>query len=484
MKALIHFSLTLFLFCEQTWARAGGAGGGHSGGGGGHSFGGGSHSYGGGGYHGGGTTVYTGNGTGGGMFFTLVVILIFVFVFYNIFFRKSGAGTRSSSFEMPDTQELQGLGDQDPQELKVKVRMAFLTVQNAWSQKRLDLMRRFITDGIYQRFHAQFTMMNILGQSNPMTNVQVNGINIIKTYLEGGYECVDLRIQAVANDQFICEKFPQLNTAGGQEEFVEYWSFIRRADHKNGTGLFASETCPQCSAPITGKLVETARCPYCSSYLNNGEFDWVLAEITQEDDYGRNFSSAFNLPVMTPRPNEQIQNAFPTFSRQVLEDRASNAFMQILIATATRNTKSLQRFTTAEAYAKLTASMPVGPIVYDRLFTNAVDLLTLRVEGMQVQAFIGIRYSAHEILLTHPAEFMDQHEPVSHSAVLVMVREMSSITAKGSVFAGACPSCGAPQKDSLSVVCEYCGGSLNNPKVDWVVADLLDLRQFREKISV
>jgi hypothetical protein len=61
------------------------------------------------------------------------------------------------------------------------------------------------------------------------------------------------------------------------------------------------------------------------------------------------------------------------------------------------------------------------------------------------------------------------------------VREVSSLAAKGSVFAGACPACGAPQKDSLAYVCEFCGGALNDAKLDWVVAELLTVSEFRAR---
>ena len=43
---------------------------------------------------------------------------------------------------------------------------------------------------------------------------------------------------------------------------------------------------------------------------------------------------------------------------------------------------------------------------------------------------------------------------------------------KGSIYANSCPQCGGTQKDSLNAVCEYCGSVLNDPRGDWIVADL------------
>lgn len=63
--------------------------------------------------------------------------------------------------------------------------------------------------------------------------------------------------------------------------------------------------------------MKDARCSYCGTYVNNGEFDWVLAEITQEESYGGTADI-----VIT----ENVLDLDPSISIQVLEDKASNAF--------------------------------------------------------------------------------------------------------------------------------------------------------------
>ncbi|HWU44980.1 MAG TPA: TIM44-like domain-containing protein, partial [Bdellovibrio sp.] len=315
----------LMLFCGQVFARAGGAGGGHSSG----SFGGGSNSYG--GYsHGG--NYGTGYGGGGGTIDPLTIFLmIALVVIIIVVLSKAQSRNAGSSYEVspdpdnfkPAPLDMSALGGDTPDDISRKVATAFMLIQQAWSQKRLDMMRRFITDGVYQRFNAQMTMMKILTQTNTISNVHIQRMNIAKSYQEGGYDCIDLRIQAVATDQFVCEKYSNLRSPGGTESFVEYWSFIRRHDHKKGFDIYHSETCPQCSAPLSGKLMENARCPYCSTYLNSGEYDWVLSEITQSDQYGSSFVYMFSLPPMKGTPLSEVIATYPAFSTQVLEDRAS-----------------------------------------------------------------------------------------------------------------------------------------------------------------
>ncbi|MGZ3785447.1 MAG: hypothetical protein ACXWR0_12940 [Bdellovibrio sp.] len=472
--------ISCFLFCEKVWSRAGGAGGGHSGGG--------SHSFGGGGYsfHGGGGNYAYGSGGGslGGSLVELVVLVIVIFLMVSFLGRSSRRSTDNGDYDfskknLPSGADDQSILGQETQSFYDKVFTAFHIIQQAWSEKRLDTMRRFISDGVYQRFNAQFTMMKILTQTNVISNVRVWDMRIAKSYHDGGYDCLDIRIEASANDQFVCEKYPALKSPGGDERFVEYWSFIRRRDYKKNLDLFHSETCPQCSAPLTGQLVESARCPYCGTYLNSGEYDWVLAEITQEDKYGVGFEGMYQLPQMNYTPMEKVLEVYPTFSRQVLEDRASNALMQILIAISTKNIPMLKRITTAVAFENFERELPAQQFVYDRLYTGAVDLLGIQLDNNKLKAFVGIQYSAHQMLLERASLATGNETPIAFTTVFVLVRELSDLTAKGSVYANSCPACGAPQKDSLLAVCQYCGSQLNDQKLDWIVDEMLTMQKFR-----
>ena len=360
--------------------------------------------------------------------------------------------------------------------VKSKVTIAFLSIQKCWSEKRLDLMRRFISDGVYQRFNAQFTMMNLLTESNPMSEVQVHNVKVVKFVNESGYDCIDFEILASAKDQFICEKYPQLSSPGGLESFIEYWSFIRRHEFKKGSDLFHSDLCPKCSAPLTSKLVESARCPYCNTYLNSGEYDWVLSEITQQSDYGIVFSSLEHQEALTA----DIGAGSDDFSRQVIEDRASNAFMQILIAQLTKNTNVLKRFCTNSAFEFFKKTTPAANVAYNRLYTQTVELMKLQSTETEVRAYVGIKFAYSIVMLDSGRAGSQSEEDLnSDSKVLVLMRNKSTEMAKGSIFANACPKCGASQKDNLSATCSYCQSPLNDPNLDWVVEDMLDMSEFQ-----
>lgn len=495
MRSSVFLS-TIFVAIE-VWARAGGAGGGH-GGGGGHSSG---HSSG----HGGGS--YGGSGGGGDglvslfrLIFDMVMVLLrmgpvgwvillgltgFVIMVFRLF-KRGSADQPGLDHEINfSAKQLASMAPPVQEEFRQKIITCFVTVQAAWSQQRLDLMRRFISDGVYQRFHAQFTMMQMLKQRNLVTDVNVERVDIVRRFEEGVYECLDVRIVATADDQFICETDSSLNSPGGRDRFVEYWSFLRRKDHRPTTDLYSTDLCPQCSAPLDNKLIETARCPYCSTYLNSGEFDWVLSEITQEHDYnpemqvvamgssetdGQATSEGAGLKIPL-----SVQQALPAFSKLQLEDKTSNAFMQVLIAKALRAPAPLQRFCSNELFAKLEQELSQqfgrSLFVYDRLFTNAVDTMSVEVEGEFVSAKVMVRFSYHRVEQAASGELMNRESGfVTERKILTMRCRPSIAMAKGSIYAGCCPSCGAPQGSSLNHLCSHCGAALNDPTHEWILS--------------
>jgi predicted lipid-binding transport protein (Tim44 family) len=349
------------------------------------------------------------------------------------------------------------------EELYRKIETAFLTVQKSWAEKQTGPMRRFISDGVYQRFHAQFTMMKLLGQTNQISNLKVYSIERIPrpTETEGLYECLDVRIEASAEDQFVSATNPGLNSPGGNERFSEYWSFIRRRDHILGKDIFHSNSCPRCSAPLSLNMMKDARCSYCGSYINNGEFDWVLSEITQE---GAVLESR---PVIAPRAALATQD--PMFSIQVLEDKASNAFMQILIAKATGDLRPLKRFCTNRAYTEFSSiAQRRSRIIYDRLYLKSVVTESVDFHQGLVHATVRIQFASRKL-----SDLNDTFAKLeTETKFLKLWHEPVGASVRGTIYANACSSCGAPQKDSLSPVCEFCRANLNDMTRDWIVDNL------------
>lgn len=459
LKSYLFLFILLYLFSiSAIWARAGGGGGG-----GGHS--GGSHSSSFGGSYGG-SHSGTGYNSGGGSSLSSILIFVGIFILLAYFQSKQKLNKSSSDNERDSTPDIGNSGRSrsplDP-ELFQKISYAFINIQKSWSEKDLPYMRRFITDGVYQRFNAQFTMMNLLNQANVISNIRILNISKIQSRNDGNYEVIDVRINAYAEDQFVSPKYPNLNSPGNAEEFVEYWSFIRRLDYKVGSDIYHSELCPKCAAPLQGKLIESAQCPHCQTYLNNGEYDWVLAEIVQEENYQED--QLVSIPA-------KVTESIPDFTQKLIEDKASNAFMQILIATAERNEAPLARFSSSEAFFKFKKVMRVTNVLYDRLFLNSVTIKDISVKENICFINIDIVFSCRRVRLKNDEAFLLDGDIRENNTVLTFMRELGGAKTSGSIYANSCSHCGAAQKDSLASTCAYCNQPLNDPKTEWVVDQL------------
>lgn len=313
-KLYIALSTFCFLIAQNIFARAGGGGGGHSS----------SHSSGGGGYSGG-SGFYSTGGGGGGHLSTGTIILIIVIVIIYFYLKKSGKlGGMSDDDDGDD--EVRSMPDKPlPEGLdREKIETSFLSIQDAWQKKELKNVRRWVSDGVYQRFNAQFAMMNKLAQVNKLTNINVNGIKLANTAVDGHYHTADVAISFTMDDEFLSEKYPQFNQKFRGESAMEYWTFIKRNDAQQNKDLYSSNNCPNCGAPFDVSMGEISRCSACGTLTNNASYDWVLSEITQQDDYngGTNFSRLHELQELTKNDN--------LFSVQRIEDVASNVFMQIM----------------------------------------------------------------------------------------------------------------------------------------------------------
>ncbi|MEA1911505.1 MAG: zinc-ribbon domain-containing transport protein, partial [Spirochaetota bacterium] len=219
-------------------------------------------------------------------------------------------------------------------EFLYKVDTAFMGIQKAWSEKEISKARRYISDGVNQRFLTQIEMMGILKQTNVISNIEIDNIWIDKIESDGDFDIIHAGISAYANDIFKSELSRSLNS-DVSEDFIEYWSFIRKKSSKN-KDLYGTVECPNCKAPLDGKDSDVVKCTFCGTLLNNGDYDWILSEITQANDYAASRTSRRKLDHVA---SEIAKNAFSGESSvQLLEDKASNAYLQIVSALAAGKT--------------------------------------------------------------------------------------------------------------------------------------------------
>jgi len=228
---------------------------------------------------------------------------------------------------------------------------------------------------------------------------------------------------------------------------------------------------------------DSGKCQYCGAFVNSGEFDWVLAEITQQDDYLYSAFAAKKTATLSAKVKELIgENA--DFAVEEIEDKASNGYLQVLTSIALQNPSIMRRFIKDQAFNKLTSRKDSENIFYNRLYLNDVSLIGVRQENDKNILLVGIKstFQRVKLLSDNKAALIDP-AMATKNEVVVMERSIQTEASKGSLYAHHCSTCGAPLKDSLDIACPYCNAVLNSSKNEWIISDILSMAEYADYYS-
>ncbi|MBP7737043.1 MAG: TIM44-like domain-containing protein [Spirochaetes bacterium] len=357
------------------------------------------------------------------------------------------------------------------------VKDAFMKIQKAWESQDLSPVRRFISDGVYRRFNTQFVMMGLLKQKNVISRVDIKNVYIDRIDSDGLYDIIQAAIHASITESFTSALDPSLNT-GGTEEFVEYWSFLKKRG-KPRKDIYQSDSCPNCGAPLPKDLGEVSKCASCGTLTNSGEYDWVLSEITQADDYtGAN--PKLGLASGLTEKVRLLIDENEDFAVQLIEDKASNAYLQMLTAQALGDPAIMRRFVSDDVFNKLPMPEPGARIAFNRLYLNDVYLVGVAVEEDKNVLAVAVKASCQRVKIDGGKAVKLDQAVISRTEVILMSRDRKAGASKGSLYAHSCPSCGAPMKNSLSINCAYCGTPFNSTANEWIVTGIMPMEQYEE----
>ena len=374
------------------------------------------------------------------------------------------------SFEIPSS-FLARNPEFSPDSLLAKANTAFLAIQRAWSQQDLAPVRRWISDGVWQRFTTQIMMMRLLEQKNVIDDIRIKRIFIDAIEEDGDFDIVHLGIHFSAQDDFVSARYPQLDRRGALE-LLEYWTFMRKAGVAE-KDLYHHNDCPACGAPLPNDMGEVARCPACKTVCSLGDYDWVLTEITQADDYVNRDDKLGKSGALT-RSIRAALGADRGFSVQSLEDKASNAYLQIMAAQVNNKPEMMRRFVGDQLFAKLSQEFAQQQaFVFNRLYLNRVMVIDyFRADG-QDNLVVAIKRTAQRVAITADRLVLLDQGMYTRNEIMVLSRDIGAGDAGASLYAHACPACGGPVADTLDLKCGYCGELLNSTSREWIVTRLL-----------
>jgi predicted lipid-binding transport protein (Tim44 family) len=165
---------------------------------------------------------------------------------------------------------------------RVRVRTAFVALQDAWCRQHLDTARGFLSPGAYFSWRAQLETMASEGRRNVMEHLQVQGIQPMRIVHGRVFDDLTVQITAACADFEIDKDGRIVFGDRTVRPFTEEWTFQRSTgvttSNKPGT---LENTCPSCGAPVS--LTQIGECRYCKAAVTTGKFDWVVSRIEQED---------------------------------------------------------------------------------------------------------------------------------------------------------------------------------------------------------
>jgi hypothetical protein len=357
------------------------------------------------------------------------------------------------------TEELARLRARDPafddREFLRRAGAAFLKIQEAWSAGDMSAARAFISDGVRERFERQLAGLKARGLRNLMEGVEVRDIELLACRSDKHFDELWVRIAAAASDRMVDAEGATVTGSPGRQEFEEVWSFLRRPGAKTlkGTGLLEG-SCPSCGASLP--LADASRCGACKTWVNSGEYDWVLAEITQSCEW------VMREPSRDVDGWAEAAAGDPALNLPTLEDRASVIFWRWLDARRSGDPAPL-RPVADEAFCRAFADG--APAAFDDAAVGAVEVVAFEEAGAWARIHIGVKWSAGG-------------EVRRDFFVLSRARGAKTDARRG-LSTARCPSCGAPPAERSEAACGYCGVALNDGKKDWVLSEIVPFGEWK-----
>ncbi len=164
---------------------------------------------------------------------------------------------------------------------------AFFTIQQAWTERKPEISRQVMHDGIWQQHKFQIDQYLSMNKQNILENLAIQNTRTVSVHTDEAFDTIMVRFFASCADYDIDlsnDKHKIIKGDKSVQDWAEDWVFQRKsnATTKPNGGTMAKK-CPNCGAPLDLDLAGV--CKYCRAPVMSGEFDWVLTRIEQLPDY-------------------------------------------------------------------------------------------------------------------------------------------------------------------------------------------------------
>ncbi len=159
----------------------------------------------------------------------------------------------------------------------------FNEIYSAWTIQNWGKVRHLVADRLWESNNYWVDAYKRAGLINKLEDIRISKIDVARVETDKFYEAITVRIFASSLD-YVTDRSGKLRAGNNKRprQFSEYWTFIRRTGVEKES--FDLSTCPNCGAPAD-KMGQAGECDYCGTKITTGNFSWVLAIITQDEEY-------------------------------------------------------------------------------------------------------------------------------------------------------------------------------------------------------
>lgn len=164
---------------------------------------------------------------------------------------------------------------------------AFFTIQQAWTERKPEISRQVMHDGIWQQHKFQIDQYLSANKQNVLENLAIQNTRVVAAHTDEAFDTIMVRFFASCADYDIDlsnDKHKVIRGDRSIADWAEDWVFQRKSSAvTKPNGGTMSKKCPNCGAPLDLDLAGV--CKYCRAPVMSGEFDWVLTRIEQLPNY-------------------------------------------------------------------------------------------------------------------------------------------------------------------------------------------------------
>ena len=232
-------------------------------------------------------------GSSGGGSGSIITIIIIAFIVINIIRKmrnsKASGAVGAQATNYSELMPVETIRDTDPNfseaAIKEKIANLYVRMQGAWQDKDFECMRPFMTDSLYSQFKLQLDEIVRSECTNYVERIAVLDIQLSGWRSDEVVDAIVALVNTRIVDYTLNDKTGKLVSGSKTtEKFMTYeWTLIRSKGMTtpvpSGEGSEDTVTihCPSCGAPV--EINQSAKCPYCDSVINAGDYDWVISAI-------------------------------------------------------------------------------------------------------------------------------------------------------------------------------------------------------------